>query len=228
MKDLTRMFSEDHLKLKHPSGLIIVGPSASGKTVAFYNILKNIDKVYSEKIRKVYVVYQQWQALYDKIKTLPLDSEFVSDISTVDSLNLKNSLLFLDDHITVFETPKYASWLNRIFTQVIHHQRVSVIVTLQHLYVKQLRLTSLNAHGLLYFRNVRDASIISKLNSQCYPTKEQFLQTAYNLAVRKQWGCLYIDFQPRTPDILRVRNGMFWTPDLEIYVSDEDAASISK
>lgn len=127
-----RMFSEEDLKLRHPCGLIITGPSASGKTVAFYKILKNIEKVYTEKFRKLYIGYQQWQPLYEKIKQLPFETEFVSDVSQVDNLYLRDSLCFLDDHITVFETAKFSTWLNTLFTQVIHHQRVSVVLTLQH------------------------------------------------------------------------------------------------
>lgn len=100
------MFSEADLKLRHPCGLIISGPSSSGKTYTFYNILKNIDKVYTEKFRKLYIVYQQWQSTYDKIKKLPIEYEFISNISEVDSLNLRDSLLFLGDHITVFGTAK--------------------------------------------------------------------------------------------------------------------------
>jgi hypothetical protein len=76
---------------------------------------------------------------------------------------------------------------------------------------------SLNAHYLVLFKNVRDASQISVLGRQMYPKRGGYEHVieAYRDATARPYGYLVVDLRPETEDALRLRTDVF--PDETTY-----------
>jgi len=111
--------------------------------------------------------------------------------------------------------------VSQIFTRESHHKNISAVYLTQNIFhkSKQNRTMSLNAHYLVLFKNVRDATQISHLAAQMYPGKSKFLIDAYRDATSAPFTYLFIDLKPDTDDKIRVRSNIFPDQTTYVYVS---------
>ena len=195
--------TEDPLKWKHPLSCIISGPSGSGKTQFVLKLIDNADIMFThtpESIKWCYGEYQPWMLNYPEIEFiegLPEDIQFDKT---------KVNLLIIDD--LMHETNEFVS---KLFTKGSHHRNLSVLLLTQNLFHqnKYSRSISLNAHYMVIFKNVRDASQITSLAKQMYPGNVAYLRESYRDATSKPYGYLLIDLKPDTSDLLRMRTNIF-------------------
>ena len=82
---------------------------------------------------------------------------------------------------------------------------------------KEHRTISLNASYLCLTKNVRDASQITHLAKQLYPSQTKFFQQAYQLATKEPYSYLFVDLTPTCPDEIRIRSGIFPTETHYVY-----------
>ena len=99
----------------------------------------------------------------------------------------------------------------KLFTKGSHHRNTSVLLLTQNIFHqnKHSRTVSLNAHYMVLFNNVRDASQITNLAKQMYPGNVKYLKSSYEDATNKHYGYLLIDLKPDTSDLLRLRTDIF-------------------
>ena len=74
---------------------------------------------------------------------------------------------------------------------------------------KHSRTVSLNAHYMVLFKNVRDASQITNLAKQMYPGNVKYLKSSYEDATNKHYGYFLIDLKSDTSDLPRLRTDIF-------------------
>ena len=197
--------SEDVLRWKHPFISIIAGPSGSGKTQFVLKLLRNADVLFTHKpqvINWYYGEFQKWM----------LDKSF-SEITFIEGLpprldadpNMVN-VYIIDD--LMHETNEIIA---KLFTKGSHHQNISVILLTQNVFHqnKHTRCINLNAHYMVLFKNVRDASQITNLAKQMYPGNVAYLRDSYADATSKPYGYLLVDLKPDTSDLLRIRTNIF-------------------
>lgn len=185
------------LKFRHPSCCLICGPSQTGKSTLVKKILSN--NMYDVKFRKVIWCYSypaRWFSKYPRIhflRGLPEDYE-------------DGSLIVLDDLMRSLNE-KVAD----LFTAASHHCNVSVILILQNLFYrcKVMRDITLNAQYLILFKNRRDVAQVNCLARQLYPQNSRYFIDAYIKATSRPYKYLVVDLHPRTPEELRVREGLF-------------------
>ena len=69
----------------------------------------------------------------------------------------------------------------KLFTKGSHHWNTSVLLLTQNIFNqnKHSRTVSLNAHYMILFKNVRDASQITNLAKQMYPGNVKYLKSRY-------------------------------------------------
>lgn len=183
--------------LKHPSTMIICGPSQSGKTFLARLICKS--NIYYPEIKKV-----KWCYSYAKPWHLEEPSfEFIQGLP--DSYE-EDELVVIDDKMRHLND-KIAD----LFTGISNNCRVSVILILQNLFprVTVMRDISLNAHYLILFRNSRDSSQVRCFGRQLYPGKSKFFNDAYIKSTAAPFGYLFIDVHPRTEEVFRMRESLF-------------------
>ena len=99
------------------------------------------------------------------------------------------------------------SRLTKLFTKGSHHSNTSVVHLVQNLFDKKTDAVTIsrNTHYMVVFKNPRDASQITHLARQMYPSHVKFMQEAFADATAEPYGYLFIDLKQETPDHLRLR-----------------------
>lgn len=161
------------------------------------------------KFDNVVFVYSCWQNIYSELMSL-YNIKFIEGIpeSLIDLLPAnKISLLFFDD---VMAKSSNNEQVQKAFTQLVHHNSVSVILILQIIFCqgKAIRTISLNANYIILFKNPRDKNQIAILGRQMYPQSGKFFMECYEDATKIPYGYLLIDFKARTPEKFRLRTSL--------------------
>ena len=198
-------------KFKHPTTIAVSGPSQVGKSQFCVKLLKNLSSLMNpcpSQIIWCYGVKNEDQM--EQILEINPNVEFVEGVpETVSFNNPKiDTLVIFDDMMTdIGKNPQIA----KLFTMDSHHCNTSVIAILHNLFNQEKfsRTLALNTHYNILFRNKRDKSQITRLNSQMFPNYPHFLPSAYNQATQKPYGYLVIDLHPETNESLSIQTGIF-------------------
>ena len=220
------------LPFRHPSTILIAGPTGCGKTQFLVQLLTASSATISPPPERIVWVYGEWQSAYEELQARlgPDRIAFATNCNMEELYNTLNpqvrNLIVLDDQMesdTVRRSSASAASLAKFFTQGSHHRNLTVIYIVQNLFNqdKMMRTVSLNAHYLLLFKNPRDKSQIRTLAQQMYPTRVSFLIDAFNDATTEAYGYLLLDLRPETPDELRVRTNVIPPQQMRIYTPFE-------
>jgi len=82
-----------------------------------------------------------------------------------------------------------------------------------------MRTITLNARYIVLLNNPKDRSSIIHLAKQMSPHNTKYIMEAYKQAVVDvKWGYLVFDFNISTPEKFRIRNRLYPTDDMLIFV----------
>ena len=134
------------LHFKHPSTILLSGPTGCGQTKFVRRILK--ERLIEPFPTRHIWVYSEWQKDYNKVKTIYPEVEYMKGYSDniYDSLTPSDrNLLILDDQMS--ESSNTKSLANR-FTKGSHHRNVTILYLVQNMFDhgKSSRTVSLNSH----------------------------------------------------------------------------------
>ena len=197
---------------KHPFTCVVAGPTGSGKSYFVRDFLANLSRIVTPVPKEVVWCYGEWQPLYDQMP----DVVFVEGLpDDMDTWTPKPRLLIIDDLMREADER-----VTKLFTKGSHHRDISVIYIVQNLFDKnkEHRTISLNTQYLVVFKNPRDASQITHLAKQMYPTQIRFMQDAFKQATSRPHGYLLVDTTQSTPDHLRLRSQIFSLDSAEVYL----------
>jgi hypothetical protein len=204
-----------YIPFKSPTSLLVVGSSFSGKTHFISNLVLNKSKMFYPEPKKILWVYNTWQNVYDTLSQLVHGIEFTNKIpskSEIEKFTDDNQpcCLVIDDHMTNLDS---APAIAEYFTVFCHHRQLSIILVLQNLFhqCKPLRDISLNAQGIILFKNLRSHHQIGVLASQMFPgNKRKYFLQAYNDAVlNKPYGYLLLEINNQSDPKYRLRTNIF-------------------
>ncbi len=126
------------------------------------------------------------------------------------------SLFILDDaFFSINET------VEALFTQIGHHNKISVIFISQRLYHQNARMKtlSLNSHYLVLFPQKRDKRQISTFAHQVSPHRPRFVIEAFEMATKKPYSYLFCDFTQAQSPALMFRSNIFtWESPMSVYI----------
>ena len=218
------------LSFRHPTTLMVAGPTGCGKTQFLVDVLEN--KMIRPLPQGIVWVYGEWQPAYDKIRSIAgmPKVEFIKgfDDGLYESINSTvRNLVVLDDQMENEEVHKGSgSRLAKFFTQGSHHRNLTVIYVVQNLYhhSSSMRTVSLNSHYLVLFANPRDKTQVRTLAYQMYPQNPRFLVDAFEDATSRPYGYLLLDLRPDTPSSVRVRTDIFNSSQLTVYQPSNEQA----
>ena len=156
-----------------------------------------------QSISWLYGEFQQWM-LNPEHSTINF-IEHLQDMTSLDPT--KVNLLIIDD--LMHEMNDVVTKLLR--KAVTTHWNTSVLLLTQNIFHqnKHYRPVSLNAHHIILFKNVRDASQITNLSNQIYSGDVKYLRSSCEDATNKHYGYLLIDLKPDTSDQLRLGTDIF-------------------
>jgi energy-coupling factor transporter ATP-binding protein EcfA2 len=216
-----------NLPFRHPTTILIAGPTGCGKTEFLVQVLKG--KAIQPSPQRIIWIYSEWQDAYDRIckayaSVTRQKIEFVKQFNDrlYETLDRRvRNLVILDDQMENHDMQrKGGTGLAKFFTQGSHHRNLTVIYVVQNLFhqARAMRTISLNSHYLILFKNPRDKLQIRNLASQMYPSQTEFLVRAYEDATSVPYGYLVVDLRPDTPEDLRVRTNILDATSTYVYV----------
>ena len=198
-------------KFRHPSTIMISGPTGSGKTKFVERLL--VERKFTIAHNRIFWIYSEWQPAYDALQHLRPDIVFKKGLGDENEFynglsNMNHNLVILDDQMSSIGNSKT---LSRLFTEGSHHRNLSIIYIVQNLFDKgrSHRTVSLNAQYFVLFKNPRDKSQIDTIARQMYPGKVKFLRDAFQDATKEPFTYLLIDMHPETPEGERVLTRIF-------------------
>jgi energy-coupling factor transporter ATP-binding protein EcfA2 len=204
---------------KHPTTVLIAGPTQCGKTYFFIRALKN--GLIQPEPQRIVWVFSEWQDAYTELlRDLP-QVQFVKDFHAqlYESFDPRvRNLLVLDDQMENRNMHRRSNEsLVKFFTQGSHHRNLTVVYIVQNLFNqdRSMRTVSLNAHYLVLFKNPRDATQIHTVASQMFPGNSEVLLGAFKDATAtpiggsETRGYLVLDLHPTTCDALRILTNVF-------------------
>ena len=182
------------MEIKHPSNILICGPSQSGKT-ELVKCLISIIHPKPEHVLWCYGVFQPWFATSN--------FEFNEGLPPENWDTSRPRLIVLDDLLTNLNERTA-----RLFVNDSHHRNCTIAVLAQNMFAqnKHFRTMSLNTHYMFLFMNPRDCLQIQTLGRQMFPDKPKFIQDAYRQATEKSYKYLCLHLHTQTAEDLRVRS----------------------
>ncbi len=195
-------------------GLIVSGPPISGKTHFVLNLLKNSDRLFTEKFTYIVWFYGQHN------KTISLLEKEFPHVQTVKGLpeNIEHyikpqekneyGLHIYDDLMT--SSTENADILSLVTTKC-QHNNISWILILQDIFYKSKnRLTLMRAaHYHTIFNNPLDLSIIDLMSAKLLPDDRKTFMQIFRQAAMVPNGYLHIDGKQKTPNCARFRTNIF-------------------
>jgi hypothetical protein len=167
------------------SRTLIVGKSASGKSVLTNCIIKQRDRLYPTRIDRV---------LYISPKpVLTITAEGVEFLKTIPEDIPRNSLVILDDCILDNDILKRAS---QLCVRDIHHSNSHLILIAQRLYVNNpyYRLCVDQMTHVVLFRLTKGFNTLSRFVSDSFPKAlKDYFWSAYHQATSKPYSYLFVD-----------------------------------
>ena len=191
------------LPLSHPFTAIVAGPTSCGKTRFVFRLIDNVVQMIDPPPSKIVYCNGEYQQLFCNYPQVVFH-QGLPDLNDFDGS--EPTLLIIDDLMQ--ETNKTVA---NLFIKGSHHRNVSVMFLAQNLFPKNkfARTRSLNAHYMVLFKNLRDASQFANLARQMYPKRLQFVIEAYKDATKEPYSYLLIDLRPEHDDDLRLQTNIF-------------------
>jgi hypothetical protein len=195
----------DELKFKIPSGMIISGPSNSGKTQFLLKLLANFNELFTPRPEAILYCYGEYHSYIPQ-----LESQGIQVFSGVPPDELlsrmpKPFLLCLDDIVYQIEEKT----LTDIFTKKAHHRNFGVILITQNLFEKNLRVARNNAQYIVLMRAPNAMLQIRNLGSQLFPRQLSYFMSAYEQAVGNNYGYLILDLHAGSNQLLKLQTNIF-------------------
>lgn len=210
---MEQKFEHVDVQFRHPFTMIVSGSTGSGKSEWIMKLLRNLDKVISIPIERIFYCYGE---LNKNIMNLQRNGRIGNVPVTVyngvpseeivrEKAKREKILIVLDDLVVGMRQ----QYLDILFTRGSHNWGVSVILVTQHLFNKELRVARNNCHYLVLMRNPAGALQIRTLATHLFPSKTAHFMEAYHDASSKNFGYLLVDMHPESPETLRLRTNIY-------------------
>jgi hypothetical protein len=199
-------FSNKDLQLSLPFGLIIAGPSTSGKSSIVQKIINNSSNLIEPPPQSISYFYGQFNSLVPHLQKLGIN--VFAGVPTEEQLNAlpKPALIVLDDLLYSVDN----KFLAELYTKMAHHLNLGVIFVAQDIFDKKIKVARQNSQYLILTRAPSSALSIRNLGIQLFPGRNQlsYFLDAYRQATRENYSYLFIDLHPRSDPILRLRSNI--------------------
>lgn len=207
------------LKFKLPFGMVISGPSSSGKTTFLIKLLREYNYLIDPFPKSILYCYGQY---HEKIPLLQkMGIRIHRGPPTEETINAmeKPSLLILDDLLTIIDEKT----LSELFIKKSHHQKFGVIFLTQNLFDKKVKVARINSQYIILMSAPNFALQIRNLGVQLFPRRLKFFLRAYKDATSSPYGYLVIDLHSASNPIMRLRTNIFKEDEAKtLYINQQD------
>ncbi|KAL3091941.1 hypothetical protein niasHT_028884 [Heterodera trifolii] len=208
--------NERELKFPIPSGIVVSGPSSSGKTQLVLRLLAHASEMFDPPPKVIVWAYGEYSSQIPELERQgvvphagPPSEEMLKKLP-------KPFLIVYDDLMGDIDAKKLAD----LYTKKSHHNNFSVIFLTQNLFDKAMRVPRSNAQYIFLMRAPSDMLSIRNLASQMFPREQGFLMDAYKQACADPYGYLLVTLHANRDNFLRLRTNIFPDDEEKIRVLD--------
>nr|CAD2206427.1 unnamed protein product [Meloidogyne enterolobii] len=199
------LFSNKELKFKLPFGMILAGPSSSGKSTFLLKFIAGYSELIDPSPKSILYCFGEM----NNIVTL-LQKSGVGVFAGVPPEELikkytKPLLLILDD-LLLSINEKY---LSELFTKKSHHQNFSIIFVTQNLFDPKIKVARQNSQYIIIMRSPNSMLSVRNIGVQLFPRQLDYFLDAYRQATKHPYGYLVIDMHASSDPTLRLRTNIF-------------------
>ena len=205
------------LRLQAPFTMQIVGQTGAGKSQFCSRLIENSSVMINPPPERLIYAYGEWQPMFAEMKGVEFVKGITEDLISRENLGGKRTLLVIDD----LSDEVSEKLIGGLFTKFSHHRQICVLFLVNNLFfrgLKNYRLISVNTHYFVIFRSSRDKSSITILARQMWGRNYKMMEQAYDDAVKRDFGYLFIDLKPGTKKALRLRTNIFPSEQTVCYV----------
>nr|CAD2206667.1 unnamed protein product [Meloidogyne enterolobii] len=198
-------FSNKDLNFKLPFGMILSGPSSSGKSSFLLKFISEASELIEPKPKSILYCFGEMS------NNIPLlQKSGVNVYAGVPPEELikkfpKPLLLILDDLLLSIDE----KYLSELFTKKSHHQNFAIIFVTQNLFDKKIKVARQNAQYIILMRSPNSALSIRNIGVQLFPRQLDYFLDAYKQATNIPYGYLLIDLHASSDPNLRLRTNIF-------------------
>jgi Adenovirus IVa2 protein len=194
------------IKLKIPSGIIISGPSSSGKTHLLVKLIAQSQDLFDPPPREVLYCFGEFNMQVPHIEKLDRVKVQAGPPTDEQISKLKSpALVILDDLLASIDS----RWLNDAFTKKSHHRGYSIVLVTQNLFEKSIKIPRLNAMYIILTRAPNSLLSIRNLGAQLFPHQLPFFLDAYKQATKDKYGYIMLDMHPASDPALKLQTDIF-------------------
>ena len=200
------------IQFTSPVTLAIFGCTLSGKSTWCKKLIEQSNSLFTLPINKILYCYGMYQSMFEELAANNENLQLHPGLptrSTIDEFTdgSEHNLIILDD---LQQELGSCVDMEKLFTQLAHHLKLSVIFMGNNLFQKNFsRTITINVHVIVLFRNARDAQQIKCLGRQLFPLKAEEFVNAYKDCVSKPYGYIVVDLSPSACEQLRLRTNIF-------------------
>jgi hypothetical protein len=198
-------FDEDALKFKIPAGMVIAGPSSSGKSTLMMKLMRHANEMFEPRPAEIVYAYGQYHKFIPKLQSEGITTH--PGLPSEEFLNARRRpLLLVMDDLMMSASDNY---LTDLYTKKNHHQQIFSCFLSQNLYDKHLRVARNNSQYIILTRAPNALLSIRTLGSQLFPKQLNYFIDAYNQATKENYGYIVLDLHPASSQQLRIRTNIF-------------------
>jgi len=208
--------------IKVPSGMVVGGPSGSGKSNDVFSLMEHNKKLIYPPPAELLYCYGIYHSDVPRLE--PMGVTVCAGVPSDELLArlARPAMVVLDDLQGDVGEP----WLSEMFSRRIHHENLFVVLVTQDLFAPSLRvarpnaqvaaladnqvLTSPHFQYIILTRSPNSLDKIRSLGKQLFPAGAiRFFMDAYAQATEKKFGYLMLDMHATTDPKLILQTGIF-------------------
>nr|CAD2177209.1 unnamed protein product [Meloidogyne enterolobii] len=197
--------SNKDLNFKLPFGMIVSGPSSSGKSTFLLRFISEAADLIDPKPRSILYCFGEMSSIVPILQKSGVDVFVGVPPEELLKTFPKPLLLILDDLLLSIDE----KYLSELFTKKSHHQNFAIIFVTQNLFDRKIKVARQNAQYIVLMRSPNSALAVRNIGVQLFPGRLDYFLDAYRQATNQPYGYLLIDMHASSDPSLRLRTGIF-------------------
>nr|CAD2152195.1 unnamed protein product [Meloidogyne enterolobii] len=199
------LISNKELKFKLPFGMILAGPSSSGKSTFLLKFIADSNELIDPSPKSILYCFGEMNNIVPLLQKSGVGVFAGVPPEEVIKKYPKPLLLILDD-LLLSINEKY---LSELFTKKSHHQNFSIIFVAQNLFDPKIKVARQNSQYIIIMRSPNSMLSVRNIGVQLFPRQLDYFLDAYRQATRHPYGYLVIDMHASSDPTLRLRTNIF-------------------